>query len=77
MSHHSLHHIRYWDISAFLEIQKKVGLWCLTPLSTIVQLYRGVSFIGEGNQSILRKQTTDLLQVTDKLYHIILKSYIA
>jgi hypothetical protein len=36
-----------------------VGLWCLTPLSTIFQLYHGVSFIGRENQ---RK--------TDKLYHI-------
>jgi hypothetical protein len=30
-----------------------------------------VSFIGGGNQSTLKK-TTDLLQVTDKLYHILL-----
>ena len=44
-----------------------LGLWYLTPLSTIFQLYRGVSFIGGGNRS-----TADLSQVTDKLYHIML-----
>jgi len=43
----------------------RFGLLCLTPLSTIFQLYRGVSFIGGGNQSIQRK-------ITDKLYHIML-----
>ena len=35
-------------------------LWCLTPLSTIFQLYVSVSFIDGGNQS------------ADKLYQIML-----
>ena len=43
------------------------GLWCLTPLSAIFQLYRGSKFFGGGNM-----KTTDLPQVTVKLYHIIL-----
>ena len=45
-------------------------LWCLMPLSTIFQLYHGISFIGGGNQSIRRK--SDLPQVNDKLYDIML-----
>ena len=49
-----------------------VGLWCLMPLSTIFQLpyisWRSV-FIGGGNLRTRRKP--DLLQVTDKLDHII------
>jgi hypothetical protein len=31
-----------------------------------------VRFIGEGNLSTLRKPTTELSHVTDKLYHIML-----
>ena len=62
------------ELGAVTRAKRIQELWCLTPLSTIFQLYRGGQFYWWRKLGYPEK-TTDLPQGNVQLYHIMLQCH--
>jgi hypothetical protein len=67
----------FWSSGLISVYLQRLWLRSLTPLSTILQLFRGGQLY-LSKQSEYQEKTIDLPQVTDKLYHIVMyRAYLA
>ena len=72
MSYIRIYLLQFYKINnLFKGINMGLGLWCLSPLSTIFQLCHGSQFYW-WRKPEYPGETTDMSHITDQLYQIML-----
>ena len=71
---HSYTEINDFFFISLLSLDKGLGLWCLTPLSSIFQLYRGVRLINICYRWFILQEYISQTNITSKANHDVLNA---